>query len=111
MLLQLSLNEICLPNNSYSALPFAISFVVIPIVAATCDIDASKVIPVCVAEVAIFLMPLAIALMPSFMTLDKSSAFKTSANIEVLSAESSTSFPYCSIVVQAGIVHSALLHH
>ena len=55
--------------------------------------DASKVIPVCVAAVAIVVMPFAIALIPSFMTLASSSAFKTSANTDVLSPASCASFP------------------
>ena len=54
-----------------------------PIVAATCDMDASKLLPVSTAAVAMVLMPSAIALMPDFIALESSSAFNTSPNTDV----------------------------
>ena len=79
--------------------PLATSVDVIPIVAATCDMECSNVDPTSIAAVAICFIPSAISSTPFLIASPTNSALTTSANVSVLFLASSMALPYSSTVV------------
>ena len=84
-------------SRVYASLPFSTSSAVIPIVAATCDIDASNELPVSTAASATSFIPSASSLRPVWIAPDMRFALSTSPKTEVCSTASFVSFPYSSI--------------